>query len=56
MSLIDIAEAQAGGVRIAQFSIEGGRKGCSCQLVFNGKRVLIEGSMHVGSCSIEKES
>ena len=32
--------------------IEGG---CSCQLVFNKKWVLIEGGMHVGSFSTEKE-
>ena len=30
------------------------RRGCSCRLVFNKKRVLIEGGMHVGSFSIEK--
>ena len=31
------------------------RRGCSCRLVFNKKRVLIEGGMHVGSFSMEKE-
>ena len=29
--------------------------GCSCRLVFNKNRVLIEGGMHVGSFSIEEE-
>ena len=50
-------EAIEGGVHIHQFLIKGGtnRRGCSCQLVFNKKRVLMEWGMHVGSFSIEKE-
>ena len=51
MSLIEEGGSRR-GVDIGQFLIEGG---CSCRLVFNKKRVLIEGSMHVGSFSIEKE-
>ena len=30
-------------------------RGCSCRLIFNKKRVLKEGGMHIGSFSIEKE-
>ena len=30
------------------------RRGCSCRLVFNKKRLLIEGDIHVGSFSMEK--
>ena len=54
MSLIEAIE---GGVHIGQFLIDWGanRRGCSCRIVFNKKRVLIEGGMHVGSLSIEKE-
>ena len=51
VSLIE-GEAKDGGVHNSQLLIEGG---CSCWLVFNKKRVLIEGGMHVSSFSIEKE-
>ena len=46
-----------GGVYIRQLLIERGAngRGCWCWLVFNKKRMLIEGGMHVGSFSIEKE-
>ena len=57
MSLIEGGGNKRGGVHIGQFLIEEGvnRRGCSCRLVFNKKRVLMEGRMHVDSFSIEKE-
>ena len=57
MSVIEGVEAIEGGVYIGQSLIEGGanRRWRSCRLVFNEKRVLIEGGMYVSSFSIEKK-
>jgi len=56
VSLIEGGGNKRGSVHIGQFLIEEGvnRRGCSCRLVFNKKRVLMEGRMHVDSFSIEK--
>ena len=46
VTLVSLIEGEAieRGVHISQFLIEGGvhRRGCSCRLVFNRKRMPIE--------------